>query len=264
MPRHAHTWLRLYTDILESPKVQRLPAATFRVWVNLLCLYKRADEAMPSVSEIAFALRMPEPDLVDAIDELVCARLLDQAGDTWEPHNWGERQFPTSTDRSRLRRASNADATRNVQEDPEPSRALARKEPKTLHKSKTDTEVATALHATPLQRATIDQEWFEQLRQNYPRRAGDQGWKRAMHACQARLAAGHSLDTLLDGARRYRDFIVATGKEGTVYVKQAATFFGPEEHFLEPWPTPPTKAESRLRTAFDAANEFIGADHAAR
>ena len=33
-------WLRLYTEALHDPKVQRLPAKTFKGWINLLMLAK--------------------------------------------------------------------------------------------------------------------------------------------------------------------------------------------------------------------------------
>ncbi|MNY41786.1 hypothetical protein D3C86_1766250 [compost metagenome] len=46
--------------------------------------------------------------------------------------------------------------------------------------------------------------------------------------------------TLIDGLRRYRAFCEATGKIGTETVKMAATFFGPNEHYLEDWKPPGT------------------------
>ena len=38
---------------------------------------------------------------------------------------------------------------------------------------------------------------------------------------------------------RYAAFIRATDKENTEYVKQASTFFGPSEHWVESWDAPP-------------------------
>ena len=51
-------WFRFYTESLEDPKVQKLDGETYKVWVNLLCLAAKNDGKLPSVQDIAFALRM--------------------------------------------------------------------------------------------------------------------------------------------------------------------------------------------------------------
>lgn len=79
---------------------------------------------------------------------------------------------------------------------------------------------------------------FEELWAMYPRRAGGNPKQRALAAYRARLGEGHGKDEILGGARRYADFVRATGKEGSEYVKQTASFLGPEKHFLEPWSLP--------------------------
>jgi hypothetical protein len=76
-------------------------------------------------------------------------------------------------------------------------------------------------------------------------------------AAQARIQEGHSWAAILEGARRYAAFIQATGKEGTQYIKQAATFIGPEKNFLEPWALPATIADVRLSYNLSAAEEFM-------
>jgi hypothetical protein len=38
---------------------------------------------------------------------------------------------------------------------------------------------------------------------------------------------------MLAGVNRYAGYVRATGSAGTQYVKQAATFFGPDRHFEE-------------------------------
>ena len=52
------------------------------------------------------------------------------------------------------------------------------------------------------------------------------------------MRQGVSPEDLHAGVRRYAAFIRATGKEGTEYVKQAASFFGPDRHWEEPWSAP--------------------------
>ena len=96
---------------------------------------------------------------------------------------------------------------------------------------------------------------FNELRSIYPSRAGDQQWNKARKAVQARLQEGHRWPEILEGTRRYATFCEATGKVGTEYVKQAATFCGRDKSFLESWELPASKADIRL-----AANQFEGDD----
>lgn len=98
---------------------------------------------------------------------------------------------------------------------------------------------------------------FLRLREIYPDRAGDQGWRRAFQACNARIAEGHTWQDILDGAERYARFIEATGRIGTEYVKQAATFCGPDKPFLNPWIPPPSKAEVRTATNLAGITEWL-------
>jgi len=81
-------WLRLYSGILDDPKVQRLPAEQFKGWINLLCLVKENDGLLPSTGDIAFRLRISEADAEHLIEELAKRGLLDTDGDGLRPHNW--------------------------------------------------------------------------------------------------------------------------------------------------------------------------------
>lgn len=86
---------------------------------------------------------------------------------------------------------------------------------------------------------------FLELRRIYPKRAGDQGWPRALQACRARIREGCTWGQIIEGAERYARFIEATGKTGTEYVKQAQTFCGPGKPFLESWDPPASTADIR-------------------
>lgn len=98
---------------------------------------------------------------------------------------------------------------------------------------------------------------FTDLRSIFPRRAGSQPWDRALKAIHARLREGHTWTEIIDGARRYAEFIRATGKEHTESVLQAATFVGPSKHFLNPYALPASKADTRLASNLSAADEFM-------
>lgn len=79
---------------------------------------------------------------------------------------------------------------------------------------------------------------FETAWQAYPKRAGGNPKPSAYKAWNARLKDGVTPETMLAGVKRYAAFVAVTGKQGSEFVKQAATFFGPDRHFEETWQTP--------------------------
>lgn len=93
---------------------------------------------------------------------------------------------------------------------------------------------------------------FDDIWPLYPRRAGGNPRKAAEKAYNARIKQGADPLDIQDGVIRYARFCDATGKTGTEYVKQAATFFGPNEWYMEPWSIPQSKTAPR-----DGANSVI-------
>ncbi|MDG1642965.1 DNA-binding protein [Klebsiella huaxiensis] len=79
---------------------------------------------------------------------------------------------------------------------------------------------------------------FETAWQAYPKRAGGNSKSGAFKAWKARLKDGVKPEDLLAGVKRYAVYARATGSVGTQFVKQAATFFGPDRHFEESWQAP--------------------------
>ncbi|HEY4437652.1 MAG TPA: hypothetical protein VGN40_15995 [Lelliottia sp.] len=79
---------------------------------------------------------------------------------------------------------------------------------------------------------------FEEVWAIYPKRAGGNSKGDAFKAWNARVKSGVTQQDIFDGVQRYAEFVTATGKLNTEYVKQAATFFGPAGHYAEAW-TPP-------------------------
>ncbi len=117
-------WFRMYDELLDSPKVQRLPPVLFKAWVNLLCLSSRCDGVLPCLDDIAFSLRTDVETVSVWLSSLSDAGLLDKTGSGTSPHNWAERQFvsdkdPTAAERQARKRArdkeiSHAAVTRDV------------------------------------------------------------------------------------------------------------------------------------------------------
>lgn len=88
---------------------------------------------------------------------------------------------------------------------------------------------------------------FEQAWQEYPKRAGGNSKSAAFKAWKARLREGIKPETMLDGVRCYAAWVRATGNTGTQFVKQAATFFGPDRHFEDFWQQPAAPGGGRQR-----------------
>src|SRR5262245_9072819 len=89
-------WLRLYTDILNDPKVQRLTPEDFKGWINILCLAKENGGLIPPLEDAAFYLRMSDAEAKRLVEELTNQGLLDQTEDgQLEPHNWNKWQTRT-------------------------------------------------------------------------------------------------------------------------------------------------------------------------
>ncbi|MCB4611925.1 helix-turn-helix domain-containing protein [Enterobacter asburiae] len=86
---------------------------------------------------------------------------------------------------------------------------------------------------------------FEQAWQAYPKRAGGNPKASAWKHWKARLKEGVKPEDMLSGVNRYAGYVRATGSAGTQYVKQAATFFGPDRHFEESWQAPSGPANVR-------------------
>lgn len=89
-------WFRMYADVIDDPKVQKLPPDVFKAWVNLLCLASRNDGMLPDIEDMAFALRMSQDVTRDMVVTLTRHGLLDDC-DGLTPHNWAERQFKSDT-----------------------------------------------------------------------------------------------------------------------------------------------------------------------
>ena len=76
---------------------------------------------------------------------------------------------------------------------------------------------------------------FDEAWAAYPKREGGNSKPEAMKAWKARIRLGVKAEDLLAGVRRYAAYCAAKGTTGTQYVKTAAAFFGPGEHWAQPW-----------------------------
>ena len=100
---------------------------------------------------------------------------------------------------------------------------------------------------------------FEQAWQAYPKRAGGNSKAAAWKAWKSRIKDGVTTEAMLAGVSRYAGYVRATGSEGTQFVKQAATFFGPDRHFEEVWQPPAGK--TNVRTGMLPVSGFSEQDY---
>jgi hypothetical protein len=102
-------WFRLYDELLDDPKVQRLAPADFKGWINILCLASRNGGKLPPLCDIAFALRETDDAVSTLVERLRSAGLIvrrsggsDGAYDA--PYRWEERQYKSDTSTDRVKR----------------------------------------------------------------------------------------------------------------------------------------------------------------
>jgi hypothetical protein len=97
-------WFRVYTDLLNKRKFQRLPDVLKVGLLNLWCLAAKYDGVLPEPSDIAFELRQPEEALVQMLDQLKAAGFLDQSERGLVPHDWNQHQFISDLSTGRVKR----------------------------------------------------------------------------------------------------------------------------------------------------------------
>ena len=106
-------WMRLYADMLNDRKVQRLNDTDFRVWVNALCIACREREGNPktetgkvgTAEDIAWDLRANEEKVVRSLSELVKSGLIKEDEGVYYISQWRKRQYlDVEADRKRQAR----------------------------------------------------------------------------------------------------------------------------------------------------------------
>lgn len=137
-------WCRLYAEVIDDPKMQRLPPHIFKTCINLWCLAAQNDGKLPSIEDIAFKLRLSSHEAQQQIDELIGVGLLDIETDMkLSPHNWSARQYrsDTSTERVRKHREKKQKPECNVSETQEVTVSVTPPETETdTEQSRTETK----------------------------------------------------------------------------------------------------------------------------
>lgn len=119
-------WFRLHESTLDNPKVQKLPDRLFKGWVNILCVASRYGGLLPSIADIAFAMRKSEEEVKKLVTALVVANLIDETDEGLKPHDWSDHQFQSDVSTPRVKQFRKRQKERNEtvsRNAPEQSRA---------------------------------------------------------------------------------------------------------------------------------------------
>jgi hypothetical protein len=139
-------WFRVYDDVVDDPKVQRLEPLLFKALINLWCLTSTNDGVLPPIDEIAFKLRMNRQKARRVLDALKAAGLFEDDERGTHPHNWKGRQYKSdvgdSTAAERMRRYRNKQRNGSVTR------------PVTLRSSETETDTEAEKARSPSQGRT--------------------------------------------------------------------------------------------------------------
>lgn len=104
-------WFRLYDDLVDDPKVQRLPDDLFKLLINLWCLASKNKGKLPPIDDLAYSLRADKSLVLASLEALQGHGLVDTFSNqhsTWlAPHAWHKRQYKSDNSTERVRRFRN-------------------------------------------------------------------------------------------------------------------------------------------------------------
>ncbi len=93
----SNYWIKLYHEILEDPKMGRLPDRTWRraIEIFLLAGETNGNGTLPPPSDIAWRLRTTEAEVMEDLEALATAGIVEPNGDHWHVINFAKRQAAT-------------------------------------------------------------------------------------------------------------------------------------------------------------------------
>jgi hypothetical protein len=139
-------WFRVYNDLVDDPKVQRLEPSLFKALINLWCLTSATNGVLPPINEIAFKLRMKPQKAQRVLDALKAAGLFEDNEKGTHPHNWERRQYKSDVD--------DPTAAERMQRYRNKQRKSSATRPVTLRSSETEADSETEKVKSPSQGRT--------------------------------------------------------------------------------------------------------------
>lgn len=189
-------WFRMYDDVVDDPKVQRLSERLFKAWVNCMCLASKNGGTLPELKDVAYRLRLSEDKAAKVLDELKAEGLFDEnENNEVAPHNWDERQFKSDVSTDRVKRFRKRHET--VSETP-PEQSIDRTE-----QNRKDVKVL-----------------FERFCKAYPKRKGADPRAPAENKFKVAIKNGEDPEIIIAAARQY----AAEAEPNTPYIAQKETW----------------------------------------
>jgi hypothetical protein len=206
-------WFRIYDEMLDDPKMQRLPPATFKAVINLWCLTSKNGGKLPCFEDIAFGLRLSHEEAVKLLDDLVSMGLFDHDNNGLRPHNWDKRQYKSDvtdpTAAQRMQRHRNAHRNAAV----------------TVTHPRTDTESEQIQKEKNIGRSrSATRPEFDEFWKVYPKRGGANPRFPASLEFDKAVKGGADPPELIAAAKRYADEQRKLRFIGTEKVAQAKTW----------------------------------------
>jgi hypothetical protein len=102
----SNPWFRFYSAAIRHPKVATLSDSDFRLWVKLLAVACENNGFIPPLDTLKKVLKTRLDHLLQGLNRLVSALLIEVLEVGYTPHNWNKKQFisDTSTPRVTLHR----------------------------------------------------------------------------------------------------------------------------------------------------------------
>jgi hypothetical protein len=98
-------WIKIYHEILDDPKMGRMPDRLWRRTIELFLVAGETDAEglLPKIGDMAYRLRLSEDELTEDLVQLDELNIVHRDGENWVVTRFAERQAPVS-DAERMRR----------------------------------------------------------------------------------------------------------------------------------------------------------------
>ena len=100
-------WFRMYSEMLNDPDIQTLPLASFKAYINALCLAGSDPSSggnIGTLDRVSFAFRETKQAVSSAFHALIESELIVTDGETFQIPTWRKRQFKSDSSTERVKR----------------------------------------------------------------------------------------------------------------------------------------------------------------
>lgn len=214
-------WFRLYDDLINDPKILKLPEAMRWQWVAVLCIASKGGGELPHLEDMAIQLRVTTAKATEIVTALVKAGLLDKTEMGFTPHNWQGRQYKSDVSTERVKRFRNG--KRNVSETARETKdeTFQKRPQRTETETETDSKALALGADAPCARAS---DRFAEFWSAYPRRDGPNPRKPAEQRFTALVKSGVDPGMMIEAAKKLAVDEAARGNVGTRFIPQAVTW----------------------------------------